>query len=321
MPSPSDKSFGPLGLGLMNLTCRPVHTPGPTAFELFHTALLLDRYFAQRPSDADKAVLSVKGGIESTTRQPRGHPEDMRQSVDNVQRILDISVKVSLFECARVDRNVPIESTIATLAEYVHSGKIGGIGQFEAGPETICRAHRAHPIAAVEVEASFFSREIFTPSAVKKLGDLPAEDIRRHMDRFQPEALDHNMPIVRRVEGIAQRKGVTLAQLCLAWVRRMDSWQREGKEVVIVPIPGATGVERLRDNQFSISYTHQRSIYQKRPKKQTMETAKAYNQSSNDTYKCRYVHVHLYSNSATVAASSSKTQERQTKFKNSKSSR
>ncbi|KAF8245641.1 Aldo/keto reductase [Wilcoxina mikolae CBS 423.85] len=300
----TNKPVGPIGFGLMGFTWRPTITPDTQAFSTMRAALssgsnfwnsgefygnppdpttnlsLLNRYFTAYPEDAEKVVLSIKGGIDIPTFQPRGDAEGVRKSVDNVLRILDGKKFVDIFECARVDKNVPIEETIETLAEYVKAGKIGGIGLSEASAATIRRAHKVHPIAAVEVEVSMWSTEIFTPGgvadtcfelgipivaysplgrgfltgALKRYEDIPEGDFRRNFDRFQPENFGKNLEIVEAIRKVAEKKGdgVTLAQLCLAWVRSKGN--KEGRPTII-PIPGATTRERVEENCRLVSVT------------------------------------------------------------------
>jgi pyridoxine 4-dehydrogenase len=200
---------------------------------------------------------------------PKGDAESVRKSVDNVLRILDGKKFLDIFECARVDPAVPVEETVAVLAEYVKAGKIGGIGLSEVSAGTIRRAHAVHPIAAVEVEVSLWARDIFTSKfggvaetcaelgipvvAYSPLGrgfltgklkreEIPEGDFRRGMERFQEGAFERNYRVVEGLQKVADRKGCTMAQLAIGWVVKM------GERQVIVPIPGATTEERVREN-------------------------------------------------------------------------
>jgi len=128
------------------------HYGTPTANSLH----LLHRYFRTHPCDASRVVLSIKGAL-SPTYQPDGSPEGLRASVEEAVRILDGVKTIDIFEMARVDPNVPIETSIQALAELVKEGKIDGIGLSEVSAKTIRRAHAVHPIAAVEVEVSLFT--------------------------------------------------------------------------------------------------------------------------------------------------------------------
>lgn len=153
---------------------------------------------------------------------------------------------------------------------YVQSGQIGGIGLSEASATTIHRAHSAHPIAAVEIEYSLWSTDIrfnnvastcaelgipvvcysplgrgFLTGQIKRLEDIPEGDMRRWFDRFQPEHFHKNLELVQKVESIAQRLGITPAQLALEWIRKQSG---QNGMPVLIPIPGATTVERVNEN-------------------------------------------------------------------------
>lgn len=165
---------------------------------------------------------------------------------------------------------MPIETTIGALAEYVTDGKIGGIGLSEVKAETIRRAHRVHPISAVEVEVSMWETQALTngvastcaelgipvvaysplgrgflTGAIKTVEDLPAEDMRRHFPRFSAENFPKNVELVAEVERLAARKGCRPSQLALAWVRQLG--ERPGMPTFI-PIPGATTEARVVEN-------------------------------------------------------------------------
>lgn len=123
---------------------------------------LLKHYFREHPEDTDKVVLSIKGSYDAATHTPDCSPDGIRASVEEALRILDGSKKIDIFECARVDPEVPVETSIRALAELVSAGKIGGIGLSEVGANTIRRAHAVHPIAAVEIELSLFTTDPLT---------------------------------------------------------------------------------------------------------------------------------------------------------------
>eukprot|EP01097_Dermamoeba_algensis_P009033 TRINITY_DN622_c0_g1_i3.p2 TRINITY_DN622_c0_g1~~TRINITY_DN622_c0_g1_i3.p2 ORF type:complete len:172 (+),score=42.80 TRINITY_DN622_c0_g1_i3:84-599(+) len=146
MPKVIGQEVGNTGFGLMGLTWRPNQTPDSQAFAAMKKALnlganfwnsgefygspeptlnlqLLQRYFTEYPEDAAKVVLSVKGGVDLKTLKPKGGAEEVKKSVDNILKILDGKKHLDIFECARVDPQVPVEETIAALAEYVKAGK------------------------------------------------------------------------------------------------------------------------------------------------------------------------------------------------------
>jgi pyridoxine 4-dehydrogenase len=122
----------------------------------------MERYFTKYPEDAKKVVLSIKGGL-GPDMHPDGTPEGIRRSIDNCLKLLKGKKSIDVFECARVDRKTPIETTLKTMEEeYVKTGKIGGIALSEVSASTIERATRITKIAAVEVELSLWSTDVLT---------------------------------------------------------------------------------------------------------------------------------------------------------------
>lgn len=124
-----------------------------------NSLVLLEKYFTKYPEDADKVVLSVKGGLKNM--HPDGSPENVRRSVEQCLKDLNGKKSIDIFECARVDKDTPIETTLKTLDEFVKAGKIGGIALSEVGAATIQKAVKVTKIVAVEVELSLFSTDIF----------------------------------------------------------------------------------------------------------------------------------------------------------------
>lgn len=123
---------------------------------------LLNEYFTEYPEDAEKVVLSIKGGALPGNPHPDSSPKNIRRSIDECLRMLDGKKSLDLFECARLDGKVPVEDVVSTIAEYVKAGKLGGISLSEVNGDTIRRAATVHKIAAVEVEFSLFSTEPLT---------------------------------------------------------------------------------------------------------------------------------------------------------------
>ncbi|EED22571.1 aldo/keto reductase, putative [Talaromyces stipitatus ATCC 10500] len=289
-----NKQVGQIGFGLMGLTWRPNPAPYEEAAKVMKHALekganfwngaqfygpphanslqLLEYYFTQYPEDADKVVLSIKGGM--TPQGPNGTREGIQASVDKCLEVLKGKVKISIFEPARVDPNVPIETTVEALAEYVKAGKIGAIGLSECSAATIERAHAVHPIATAEIELSLFSTDPLTNGIAEtcgKLGiplvaysplsrgfltgqvrspsDIPEGDLRAHYPRFQPDVFPLNLKLVEELEQIAKKKSVTLPQVAIAWVREQS---RTPGMPVILPIPGCTTVARVDENLTSV---------------------------------------------------------------------
>lgn len=128
----------------------------------YNSLHLLKEYFTKYPEDADKVVLSIKGGIHPVKHIPDGSEEGIRTSIDNCLAVLDGKKKLDLFECARVDPNTPIEETMKYIWRYVEEGKLGGICLSEVGPDTIRRAAKVVKISGVEVEFSIAKPDIIT---------------------------------------------------------------------------------------------------------------------------------------------------------------
>jgi len=196
-----------------------------------------------------------------------GRPEYVRQACHDSLRRLGVD-RIDLYYQHRVDPDVPVEETVGAMARLKEEGKIGHLGLSEAAPETIRRAHREHPITALQTEYSLWSRfpegEIletvgelgigyvaysplgrgFLTGRFESFDDLPRGDWRRRSPRFRPENFEKNLELVDRVEEIADEKDVTPAQLALAWVLA------RGED--IVPIPGTTSVQHLEENAASV---------------------------------------------------------------------
>ena len=117
---------------------------------------LVKHYFEKYPDDAAKVVLSIKGAYKAKTG-PDGSAEGIRASVEEAVEVLGGTKTIDVFECARSDPNVAIETSVQALAELVNEGKIGGIGLSEVGAHTIRKAHAVHAISAVEIELSLFT--------------------------------------------------------------------------------------------------------------------------------------------------------------------
>lgn len=164
------------GYGLMGLTWRANPPPQEQAFEAMKAALdngaifwnggelygnenrnslhLLNEYFTKYPEDADKVVLSIKGGLVKGAMKPDGSRENIRRSIDECLKVLDGKKKLDIFEAARVDPATPIEITMRAANEYIKAGKLGGISLSECSEDTIRRAAKEVKVSAVEVEFS-----------------------------------------------------------------------------------------------------------------------------------------------------------------------
>jgi aryl-alcohol dehydrogenase-like predicted oxidoreductase len=178
---------------------------------------------------------------------------------------------VDLYYLHRVDQSTPIEETVGAMAELVTAGLVRYLGLSEAAPETIRRAHATHPITALQTEYSMFSREpeaailpttrelgigfvAYSPlgrglltGRFQRLDDIPADDWRRSVPRWQEENFDHNIRLVGHLEEIAHRHNISTAQLALAWVLH------QGDD--IVPIPGTRRRENLEANAAAADVT------------------------------------------------------------------
>ena len=221
----------------------------------------------------DQYVVATKFGLQrhDDGRQTiNGRPDYVHSACEASLRRLDIDV-IDLYYQHRLDRTVPIEETVGAMAELVQEGKVRYIGLSEAGSATIRRAHAVHPLSAVQSEYSLFTRdaeESVLPTmrelsigfvAYSPLGrgiltgtmtadTLAESDIRRsRFPRFAEGNLEANTAIAHRVGELAAEKGVTGAQLALAWLlyRGPD----------IVPIPGTKRRERLEENAGSTAIT------------------------------------------------------------------
>jgi aryl-alcohol dehydrogenase-like predicted oxidoreductase len=192
-----------------------------------------------------------------------GDPAYVPQACDASLRRLRTDY-IDLYYLHRVDPRVPIEDTIGAMAELVSAGKVGYLGLSEAAPETIRRAHAVHPITALQTEYSVWSRdpeqEILAVTRECGIGfvayapvgrgflagrftdpeQLVATDVRRQHPRFQGDNLRSNAAVAARLRAIAEARGVTPAQLALAWLLA------QGDD--IVPIPGTASIEHLEEN-------------------------------------------------------------------------
>lgn len=219
----------------------------------------------------DKVTIATKFGFK-ISEQGSGpdrmigvdsRPEHVKAVAEASLRRLDTDV-IDLFYQHRVDPNVAIEDTVGAMAELVREGKVRALGLSEVSAATLRRAHAVHPIAAVQSEYSLWSRdpeeEIFDvcrelgigfvpysplgrgllTGTISKTEQLGADDWRHTLPRFQPEALDANAKVVAVLERFAKEKGVTAAQLALAWVLHQGDF--------IVPIPGARKIHHLEQN-------------------------------------------------------------------------
>ncbi|MEE4180330.1 aldo/keto reductase [Pseudomonas viridiflava] len=221
----------------------------------------------------DSLYLASKFGIvrsdDPHARGVDGRPEYVRQAIDGSLKRLNTDY-LDLYYQHRVDPNVPIEETIGAMAELVKAGKVRHIGICEASAETIERAHRVHPLAAVQSEYSLWSRDPeqddvlatcrrlgiafvaysplgrgFLTGELRTPEDFAPDDYRRFSPRFQGENFNRNLQLVEKVKAVAAAKGISASQLALAWVLA------QGDD--IIPIPGTKQRKYLESNVAAAS--------------------------------------------------------------------
>ncbi|KAG8966416.1 hypothetical protein FRC05_002662 [Tulasnella sp. 425] len=281
--STSNVKISKFGLGLMLLTATPNPVPDEQAFAAIKAAIdlvpadqklfinssefygfppnptanleLLARFFTKYPELADRTFLSVKGA-RGTSGQTMltfdASPENLQRSVDGINKALDGKKRLDLFECARVDPNIPIEQAMETLKDLVKEGKFDHIGVSEISAESLKKAAAVAPIAAVEIEVSPWSYEEETKKVIATCADLKIP-IAAYSQTSHPVTFAfgtpagktrhnvvHNQQIVDALAAIAEKKGLTTAQLSLAWVSSLG--------LHIVPIPGSSKVHRVQEN-------------------------------------------------------------------------
>jgi len=216
----------------------------------------------------DKVLLATKFGNlalagGNTTGLSGGHPDYVPQACDKSLKRLGIDA-IDIYGLHRVDPAVPIEDTVGAMKKLVDQGKVRYLQLSEAGPETIRRAHKVHPIVAVETEYSLWSRDVekdvlpacrelgigfmayaplgrgFLTATVKTLDALLPKDRRRDHPRFHADNIRRNAELLAPIEKIAAAKKCTPAQVALAWVHA------QGAD--IVPIPGTKRHQYLEQN-------------------------------------------------------------------------
>lgn len=282
-----------IGLGCMSIGLGDVYTSATDddaqAIALIHKALDLGINFLDTANiygdseikigralrgRRDGVVLATKFGfINGATAQERavdGSAENVRRACDQSLHRLEID-QIDLFYLHRVDSNTEIEETVGAMAELVRLGKVRHIGLSEACPETVRRAHKVHPIAAVQTEYSLFSREPeehllptlrelgialvaysplgrgFLGGRFRSIDDLAANDWRRGNPRFQGDRFEMNLQLAENLRALAEERGCTPAELALAWIltRHRD----------VIPIPGTSSTARLEENARSVDLT------------------------------------------------------------------
>lgn len=222
----------------------------------------------------DQAFIATKFGIgynaDRSALMVDGSPANVRRAIEGSLQRLGVD-HVDLYYLHRVDPNTPIEETVGAMADLVTQGKVRFLGLSEAAPETLRRAHATHPISALQTEYSLWSREPedelfavcrelgvgfvpysplgrgFLSGEITSIDDLAADDFRRANPRFQGENFQKNLDLVAAVQAIAADKGVSAAQLALAWVLA------QGDD--LIPIPGTRRIATLEDNVAAVDLT------------------------------------------------------------------
>ena len=212
-------------------------------------------------------ILASKFGWEiddqdNLTWAINGKKEYVKKSIERSLKNLNTDY-IDLYYLHRLDKNTPIEETIEAMAELVKEGKIGYIGLSEVSSETVKRAHAVHPITAVQTEYSLFERTVeergvletlkelgigfvaysplgrgFLTGQIKTIEDLPEDDFRRAIPRFQEAYFHKNIELVEAIEAMAEQKSVNASQLAIAWIISKG----------ILPIPGTKRRKYLEQN-------------------------------------------------------------------------
>ena len=233
--------------------------------------ILVGRAIRDRRSEVQLATkFGLIPGPSGPATDVDGRPERVRDCCEASLARLGIDV-IDLYYLHRVDPKVPIEDTVGAMAEMVREGKVRFLGLSEAGPDTMRRACRVHPIAALQTEYSLWSRVperavfaacrelgigfvAFSPlgrgfltGAVTDTERLDQNDVRRGLPRFQGENLQQNVALVKRLEDMARSKGCSAPQLALAWIL--------AKGDDIIPIPGTKRRTYLEANALAVEIT------------------------------------------------------------------
>ena len=252
-PAMVEAVLGALELGINHFDSADVYGQGQS--ESFLGTVLKGR--------RDKAIIVSKFGITGPTGA-NGHPQYMKQVFDaSLKRLATDSIDLYYFH--RLDPGVPIEETAGAMAELVKAGKVRAIGLSNTNAESIRRAHKVHPLAAVQMEYSLMERSAekdvlplckelgitfvaygpltyaFLAGRIKKHEDLPPGDrFRRNQSRFTDDNIRHNVGMLEALDEVSAQMGATRAKIALAWCLQRP-WD-------VLPIPGSTRIEHVREN-------------------------------------------------------------------------
>lgn len=285
----SDLKVFPIGLGAMGMSEFYGKTDEKQSIKTLHKALdigvnfidtadvygigdneeLLRKAYSDRWNDL---VLATKFGFvrdknNPEVRQLNGSPEYVKSACEASLKRLGREA-IDLYYLHRVDPNTPIEETVGAMAELVKEGKVRYIGLSEVSGDTLRRAHKVHPITAVQTEYSIWSRDVeqttmsvieelgislvpysplgrgFLSGTIKDTSELSENDFRHTVPRFQKEFFESNKTLLSRIEQLADKKNVTPAQLSLAWLLH--------KGENIIPIPGTKHEKYLIENAKAV---------------------------------------------------------------------
>ncbi|KAK2998669.1 hypothetical protein RJ639_021029 [Escallonia herrerae] len=259
------------GLGCMGMSVAyGLPKPEPDMIKLIHHAINSGVTFLDTSDGRERVQLATKFGVKLVSGRFDicGDPSYVRAACEASLKRLDIDC-IDLYYQHRIDTRVPIEVTMGELRKLVEEGKIKFIGLSEASASTIRRAHAVHPLSAVQLEWSLWTRDVeaeiiptcrelgigivaysplgrgFLSSGPQLVGSLLDDDFRKNLPRFQPENLEHNKTMYERVSEMAAKKKCTPSQLALAWVHHQGS--------DVCPIPGTTKIENLNQNIGALS--------------------------------------------------------------------
>ncbi|KAJ7669267.1 aldo/keto reductase [Mycena polygramma] len=223
---------------------------------------LLGRFYAKYPDYADKTFLSVKGGLNGIT--PDSSIGNLRKCMATVERALGPYKKMDLYQLARVDPTRPIEETMANLVVLLKERHFSHIGMSECSAATLRRANAVYPVTAAEIEVSVWSYEAETKKVIETArelnisvlgyspigkgfltGKLSKEDLkegdhRARLTRLKDGNLEHNLQLVSKLFALAEKKGVTAAQLAIAWVAALGPH--------VIPLPGSSNATQTVEN-------------------------------------------------------------------------
>lgn len=249
-----------LDLGINFLDTADVYGDG-------HNERLISRVLKSRRREAVVATKFGFVGDEHGRVTVNGRPEYVREACENSLDRLGID-EIDLYYLHRLDPSVSVEETVGAMSDLVREGKIRFIGLSEVSARTVRRAHAVHPITALQSEYSLWHREVekeifpvcrdlsvslvpfsplgrgFLTGAVQGIEDLENHDYRRRIPRFQPGAIRENRRFLEKIQAIADRTGISLSQLSLAWLLAQSD--------CLVPIPGMKQQKYVRENLAAV---------------------------------------------------------------------